>query len=297
MRQSPLLSLTVGAALGMAIGACSGDSRLEPISKRSERASAEAGGEENQGGLGSAGVAGLDAESNGGSAGVAGASGYGGAGSHTGGTGPSTGGSQGSGGVRPVDGCTVLPDPNGWVAAALNDCGIQGAWYSYSDCDTSPADCTTDLLPEVGSQFTNTNGKMCTSGATASINDSTEVDAKWGAGIGLSLNEQADQSKETIAQLPHELIAFRFTVSGTAIPEELRVNFPTPTTASIEHFVTITGSGEHTVDFLGVSQGDWVDPQTPLDPADVIAIQFQVPARFNEQVAFDYCIENFQALY
>ena len=251
------------------------------------------GGQSGDAGLGGqSGDAGLGGDSSTTSGGAAGMPGTGG--TDSGGTEPTLGG---TGGVIVAGACVVLPDPNGAVVAD-DDCQIQGLWYSYSDCTTSSADCTRELIPAENGQFPNDSGRMCTSGTTASINSDAEVVAKWGAGIGLSLNQQPGGTRETIATLSHPLIGFRFQLSGTHGTDGIRVNFPTPSTEREEHFQTvIAGADQYEVYFSDLAQGDWVAAPTVLDPSQINAIQFQIPARFGEEVPFNYCVENLQALY
>jgi hypothetical protein len=211
------------------------------------------------------------------------------------------GGTTGTTPVEPTEGsCLIVPSETGWVDGT-NACKIQGAWFAYNDCDTSPTDCTTDQVPTVRSAdgFPNTDGKMCTSGTTADIHGDYET--IWGAGIGLNLNQVADSdNKGGIGALPHALKGFSFTISGTAFPAELRVNFPTATTEKTAHFYPITkGAGSYKVLFTDANQGDWVkgDARVDLVTADINSIQFQIVAKDGGTVPFDLCVENLTALY
>ncbi len=315
MRQSPLLSLCLGGLLGVAFASCGGNG-VQPIGEASNRASGatddptsaggnpDPDGSREAGGHGGAASGGrteaqggvLDGDY-GGSAGDM-VPGNGGTPS-SGGTGGAAGNSGHAGSPDVVGVCSIAADPDGWVRADSNDCGVRGPWYSYSDCTTSPENCTENLTPAEDEPFAPDGGRMCTGGTTTPISNAEDFDVIWGAGIGLSLNQAAsDAPRGTIGELPQTLIGFSFSVVGTTVPAELRILFPTPITERIEHFETITsGAGVYEVTFDGLAQGDWVTSPTQLDSTEVTAIQFHVPAKTDEAVPFDYCIENLHALY
>lgn len=222
----------------------------------------------------------------------------GGGGSETGGGGPS-GGAPGSGG-SPGTSCALVPTETGWIQADTNDCGIQGAWYYYDDCSTSPASCTAHTLPAPGTEgFANTGGSMCTAGVIAPVTTEAEYSTKWGAGIALNLNQPVDsETKNPIATLPVAVKGFSFTVSGSQVPAEIRVTFPTPTTPDTSHFKPITtGAGNYEVLFADARQGSWVATPSDLDATQVTAIQFQVPSKMGAEVPFDFCISELKGLY
>lgn len=203
---------------------------------------------------------------------------------------PSTGGSTASGNSVPI-----TPDPTGWVEGSTNVVGIQGAWYSYNDCTTSPGDCTMNQIPVEGS-FDNVGGKMCTSGTTAAVADQTEFSLKWGAGIGLDLNNSGgtDAMKMPYDATAHGVVGFSFTISGTNATG-LRFNITSVAAGDNSHFVS-AAMGENTVMFSDAMQGSWVTTKTPLDPTQLLAIQFQIPSVLNQSVAFDFCVENLAAI-
>jgi len=224
--------------------------------------------------------------------------GVGGSAVATGGSGPvggsGSGGSSGSG-----EGCALQPDGTGWVAADTNSCAVQGAWYYYDDCSTSPTDCTAHTAPAPDAEgFPNTGGAMCTTGVIAPVNDSTEYSTKWGAGIALNLNQPVDsEDKNPIGTLPVALRGFSFTLSGNQVPSEIRVTFPTAATSETAHFKTIaTGAGSYQVLFSDAAQGSWVVDAVALDSTQVNAIQFQVPSKLSVEVPFDFCVEQLAAL-
>lgn len=213
-------------------------------------------------------------------------------GSSTGTSGTGLGGFTGS--------CLIIPTPDtGWVADTSNPCGIQGAWYTYNDCDTSPGDCTQDQIPQPRTPIPNENGKMCTSGTTVPINADYK---KWGAGIALNLNQPPvpanENDKNPISQLRFPLKGFSFRLSGDVVPNLIRVNFPTATTADTAHYKPIIdGAGTYQVLFSETVQGAWVNPQVALDPGSIVEVQFQVPGQPSTNVPFNFCIEELTALY
>jgi len=210
--------------------------------------------------------------------------------------GSTTGGSTSSGGsTASGNSVPITPDPTGWVEGSTNVAGIQGAWYSYNDCTTSPGDCTMNQIPVEGS-FDNVGGKMCTSGNTAAVADQMEFSLKWGAGIGLDLNNSggADAMKMPYDASAHGVVGFSFTISGTDATG-LRFNITSVAAGDNSHFVS-AAMGENTVMFSDAMQGSWVTTKTPLDTTQLLAIQFQIPSVLNQSVAFDFCVENLAAL-
>jgi hypothetical protein len=138
---------------------------------------------------------------------------------------------------------------------------------------------------------------MCTSGTTVAINKQYEL--KWGAGIGLNLNQTAgSDAKGGIGALPHALKGFSFTLSGTTVPSKIRVNYPTASTEETAHYKELTAvAGNFTVLFTEVKQGTWVTTPVALVNGDINAIQFQIVGDDENTVPFDFCVENLTALY
>jgi hypothetical protein len=141
---------------------------------------------------------------------------------------------------------------------------------------------------------------MCTSGTTAAIHKA--YDTIWGAGIALNLNQEANSpDKGVIGALPHALKGFSFTLSGTGLPNELRINFPMESTAKTAHFRKLLPpkADAYTVLFTEAGQGDWVTGTAKVDlvTTDINSIQFQIVADEENPKAFDFCVENLTALY
>lgn len=218
-------------------------------------------------------------------------------GSNSGGT-SST--SSGTGGAVTYSSCLIVPNPDtGWVDGAKNDCKIQGAWYVYSDCTTSPDDCTQGQEPTPGATtgIPNTGGVMCTRGTT--VPTGTDYTKKWGAGIGLNLNQQqpGDSSKNPISLLSKPIKGFTFTLSGPVVPGKINVKFPTPATENAAHFKEITAPGTYQALFSDAVQPNWVDAKVDLVPGNVVSVEFQVVASPTDPVPFDFCVERLSALY
>ncbi|MBN1605308.1 MAG: hypothetical protein JW940_01670 [Polyangiaceae bacterium] len=220
------------------------------------------------------------------------------------GGGGETAGSTGTGGWGGELGeCPLMPNDQGTVAASSNICGIQGSWYEYSDC-THPDDpnvCSTVIEPQPGS-FPNTDGVMCTSGSTVTLAAEGDRATKWGAGIGLKLNQAPESAFEgSIRDLPVTIVGFRFTVSvrnDVLLPQDFIVNFRTPDNVNKTDLVELSDSpGSQRVMFSEAHPPTWATNPAPFDPRQVVAIQFLVQSQVGEAIPFDYCISDLTALY
>lgn len=140
---------------------------------------------------------------------------------------------------------------------------------------------------------------MCTSGIT--VPTGTDYTKKWGAGIGLNLNQQpSSEAKNPISalQLATKIIkGFSFTLKGEAVPGKIHVNFPTQATADAAHFKEIAAPGDYQVLFSEAAQPGWVTTPTALSWGDVVSVEFQVAASQTESVPFNFCVEKLSALY
>lgn len=298
--------ILAGAALG-----CD-DSTLRPIAYLDEGDDSEAstGGSDTRGGSGGLRATG-GRVATGGAGGTAGATGQepetGGV-PATGGA-SETGGSSGSGGVAGTGGalrsCRFTPNDLGTVFASENDCGVQGSWYSYDDCDPNDPNepCATVRTPDAENEFPpDEAGRMCTSGSTLAVENEADQGVHWGAGIGLKLNEGLNgEPKGTLGDLDVTIIGFGFTVNGRAVPDTLKVTFPTEATIDRAHGVELSPepSGAHRVMLVDAEQPTWVPPTERLDlePTQVTAIQFQIQSQIDARIEFDFCIEGLTALY
>ncbi len=209
-----------------------------------------------------------------------------------GGTGAGDGG--GTGGLAFSEGL-LHPKETGWVDSQNNPCRAQGPWYAYNDCNDSRDDCTRNHLPEEG-EFPNIDGRMCTTGTTAIPADETETALKWGAGIGLFLNQDAEtEARLPLGLLGLDIVGIRFTLV-TNVPR-IRISFPIAGAADTAHMAPLEyGSGTHAIEFKDAISPPWDDTPVPLKPEQIISVQFQVPTSIGNSYAFDYCIEDLTLL-
>ena len=211
-----------------------------------------------------------------------------------GGAGASSGGT-GTGGVGFTE-CRLETSPVGWVSSALNDCHAQGSWYAYDDCNDSPGDCTTNHLPVEG-EFPNEASVMCTSGTTALPANDAELASKWGAGIGVFLNQDPDTSnKLTLGGLGLDIVGVRFELTSDDVPGIL-VNFPMDSTEDRAHMAPDElGPGTHTIYFDDAISPYWDPDPVPLKPEQIISVQFQVPTEVGVSRGFHFCVEDLTLL-
>jgi hypothetical protein len=307
------LTLT-GAALGCSGGGAHPIVQDEAIPYQGDSTGgSETGGTEATGGTvetgGNGGMAGQETAT-GGVPGTGGVSETGGR-SETGGS--SQAGAHGEGGAagsaetggaggEPLE-CPLMPNDQGTVAASSNLCGIQGSWYEYHDCTNrdDPTVCSTVNEPQPGS-FPNTDGVMCTSGSTVALAAEGERATKWGAGIGVKLNQAPESAFEgSIRDLPVTIVGFSFTVSvrnDVPLPLDFIVNFRTPDNVNKTDLVELSDApGTQTVMFSEAHPPTWASNPAPFLPNQVVAIQFLVQSQVGEAVPFDYCISGLAALY
>jgi hypothetical protein len=279
-------------------------------------ASEDTGGTEASGGTvetgGTAAQAGQDSTTGGvsGTGGVSALGGSGGTGGRSATGGSSEGGDGGEAGSAETGGeqgepqaCPLMPNDQGTVDAANNVCGIQGSWYEYHDCTNreDPTVCSTVNEPQPGS-FPNTDGVMCTSGSTVALLTEGERATKWGAGIGMKLNQAPESAFEgSIRDLPVTIVGFTFTVSvrnGVPLPQDFIVNFRTPDNVNKTDLVALSDEpGSQTVLFSEATPPTWATDPAPFVPNQVVAIQFLVQSQIGEAIPFDYCISDLAALY
>jgi len=188
-----------------------------------------------------------------------------------------------------------MPDATGWVDRGGNTVGIQGAWYSYDDCNDSPGACTKNHLPPSGS-FPNTGGKMCTSGTTVAVASQADFSKQWGAGIALDLNNSGGDAgvKQPYNAQTNNVIGFSMKITGTA--PGLRINITDVPSGDNANFVPGVAGQDNTVLFTQAKQGSWVTMKSPLDTTRLLAIQFQIPSVMSKTQDFNFCVENLAAL-
>ncbi len=199
-------------------------------------------------------------------------------------------GGQGTGGGVP------LVPIDGWLDAASNVYGMQGAIYEAGDGFSTV---TGDF------NFTNT----CISGITARVDlECTPVDPVtdcygmyWGAMMGLNLNQPIDPVTMMGAEpLPYDasaLSGFSFDINGPTVPTSLRFvaegidgQYCTPVTSPIL-------PGQNVIRFSELWSQCW-DPTSgaPLDPSSIKSVSWHVVPNSVSEVPFDFCVSNITAV-
>ncbi len=240
----------------------------------------------------------------------------GGSGSDSGGTGPkavggssSTGGAGGSGGTGTgtagTGGTATLPEgvpltpTDGWVDAASNTLGIQGAMFSYADT-TSGASMTDD--------FTGTNA--CITGTAAKVEMPCTIEPPatdcygtfWGAAIGLNLNQPIDMTTMMGADpMPYDasaLSGFAFEITGSMVPTSLRFKVEDASGEYCTTSMTPIKAGANSVTFDQLVTECWTTGGTPATgaKAGLLKISWQVVTNAMSTVPFDFCVGNVRAL-
>jgi hypothetical protein len=193
-------------------------------------------------------------------------------------------------------GIAITPDAMGHVAAGTNSLGINGSFFTYSDCkdlkSTMNGVGCSDILPDPSAgAFANVGGKICTSGMTSTVTGA------WGAGVGFELNDVMGQ--QPYDTMMHGVKGFCFLLSGNTIPStSLRVAFTTKDNNDNAYFEPVTTPGMHTVLFSDptFAQGSWVTTKSAWEPTLVVLMQFQIPSATAAPVPFDFCIEGLTAV-
>ena len=263
----------------------------------------------------------------------------------TGGTG-ATGGTGGTG----TGNTLLIPSGDGWIDAmdVGNDVGIQGSWYPYGDqygdgptdakCIKfgmhTAAECSliTSPPPPPATGFTNTMGKMCTTGEVAVIpacqagvttsgcptKDYANV---WGAGIGFDFNANkgppdGDGAKKTWNPATYGVIGVSFEIDGVP-PAGLRVEFPillTEAEATAAALPVGSSTDDHPdgAPYWGATDKfpnspvvagavnriifatDVKPPRTNYAylPEKMLGIQFHVPAASAARSPYNFCVSN-----
>lgn len=250
---------------------------------------------------GKGGSSGTSSSSGGSSgSGVSGSSGSSGTSSSTGGSGTggsATGGSTGAGGTSTTG--VELVNPDGWVGGdpavtTDNPLGIQGAWYGYGD-GTSCADQQARGNPCSA-------GGCCISGAT--VVDSTF--AKWGCGLGLSLNASGGDAS-TKSAYTGTARSFTFTITGDTGGQPLRIGFTqaADTTGLVSPYKEIPAfstSTTQTVTFADATYPSWCSTNsscmglqgTSANPASSYDLQVQIPGGV-AAASYNFCITSLTA--
>jgi len=193
----------------------------------------------------------------------------------------------------------------GWVAGGTNEAGIQGSFYPLSDATGTPAGATT-ITPAPPADFsTSTGSTICISGSASQVVGTPPAYSQyWGGGVGFDLGDAG-------GDLPFQpwnrgnVVGFRYTLTGTAIPATLRfiVTFQDGTGANTGNpfckpIVTTSGAPVTTMLNDGsVLQACWEAGGAPLSPTALLrSLQWQVSTVETAATPFNFCIENLTAI-
>jgi hypothetical protein len=243
------------------------------------------------------------------------------------GSSPSPGtGTGGDGG--PAMGDPVPVTSTGFIDGS-NAAGILGAWYSYGDwyggtptmagngdCFNmggfTEAQCSSIVTPVPGAEFTNTDGKMCTSG-TAAVVINMMYSAIWGTGIGFDLNNGGTDDGGTGAKLPwdamaHGVTGLSFHIDMPPTGGQMRVEFPTsavPGTTDINaaywggagaNLSPFTKTGTWSFHWTDVGGPSYLPSPMPFDKTKILSVQFHVVTGTSSPIPFNYCISDIRTL-
>lgn len=217
--------------------------------------------------------------------------------------GSAPGGSSGAGGSAAQTATPLFWSADGFIAKDSNPFGIQGPFYSYSDCDPpSGLPCTT---PDPS--LTGADGKpgwsvsasgACLKGTAVKVQDMMFA-AQWGAGLALDLNSEGGEPGAPAVKRSFDLSGaairgFSVDISGSA-PARIRINLTMRGVAD-SSFVDALVPSTTTFAVADAKQGSWVMSKTPLDPSQVEAIQFQVFTSGGSPTPFDFCVNAIRVL-
>ena len=225
------------------------------------------------------------------------------AGSATGVAGSTTGtGGSGSAGA-PVntgglaEGVPLTPT-DGWVDAASNTLGIQGAMFAYAD-DTSLMGMTSDF----------TAAKACIKGTAAKVDlkctPAMGMDCYgtyWGAAIGLNLNQKIDATTMMGADpAPFDATAikgFAFELSGMTVPTSIRFKVENSTGEFCTPAAKPVLLGANSFLFSDLITECWKAGGMTAETGKttLIKIAWQVVTNSSSAVPFDFCVDQVRAL-
>lgn len=221
---------------------------------------------------------------------------------------PAASGAGGGSGAAPQPG-TPQPgtplawDAQGFVAPDANPFGIQGPFYSYSDCDPpSGLPCTTPDPALSGADgkpgWSVDTTHACLKGTAVQVTESMFA-AQWGAGLALDLNSKggepgAPAEKGTFDLEQAKIHGFSVDISGSA-PARIRINLTMPGVTD-SSFVDASIPGTTTFAIADAKQGSWVKNKTPLDAKKVEALQFQVFTNAASPTPYDFCVNAIRAV-
>jgi hypothetical protein len=188
---------------------------------------------------------------------------------------------------------TTLPiDEAGWVARECNDRAIQGAFYCYTDM-INPTSCPAPAEDGTRPPPFRAGSGMCISGTTTV--DATY--AAWGAGLGLSLNDDGAPTfvKNAYNATANNVTGFNLEISGSTGNLPLRVGF-TGSAAPVgaQPFVQFPAGATNLEVLIAdalVPESWTTDPNAGMhaDPTSIFDLQVQIPGG-DAAAEYDFCI-------
>jgi len=198
----------------------------------------------------------------------------------------------------------VLTPVAGWVAGSTNEAGIQGSFYPLSDATGTPPGATT-ITPAPPADFSTATGStICVSGSASQVvGTPLDYTRYWGGGVGFDLGDAG-------GELPVQpwargnVVGFRYTLTGTAIPASLRfiVTFQEGSGVNAGTYCKpiATTSGTPVTTMLAdgsVIASCWQAGGAPLPPTALLrSIQWQVSTTDTAATPFNFCVENLTAI-
>jgi hypothetical protein len=227
-------------------------------------------------------------------------------------------GGSGGGGGGAVKGHLLMPSADGFIALDTNEAGVYGDWYNpgagTGDCAVKgmyPAEtCSSITMPIPGEVFTNTGGKMCTTGTAAKVID-MNYSAIWGTGIGFDTNNGGADVGGT--KMPWDAVAngitgLQFEIDTPPTGGQMRVEFPTSVIAgttdinaaywggATANLSPFTKGGTYAFHWKDVGGPMYLTSPTPFDASKILSVQFHVVTNTSSTIPFSYCISNVYAL-
>jgi endoglucanase len=205
---------------------------------------------------------------------------------------PNGGSAAGGAGDVPRAAIPLAPDSQGWVSRTGNSLGLQGSWTTSAGLGSSVA-------------LTIQGTSLCLTGTTAQVvGPPYDFATYWGASGRLDLcrSSQSDvppSTSYTLGSCPwspglaSKVSGVRFKVSGT-LPRELRVVFR-ERGRDPSAYVSATGEGT-VVALFAEAVVPYNASAVPVVPAQVEAVELLAAPSWQEDWAFDFCIDGFEVL-
>ena len=194
----------------------------------------------------------------------------------------------------PTDPVVPISFTAGWADGALNNAGIQGAFYPIVDSGGST------VTPSDGFALAEPANAICISG-TAAVVVAGDFANIWGAGFGFNFQ----QDSGNVASPPVawdataiQAVGFRANISALPSNGSLRVKYKVVGDPS-DYCTVVSVDGDVDILFADTRQSCWeataATNPTP-DPTMLEAIQFQVTTNVDEPVTYDFCLNSLSVL-